>query len=310
MKRVGITAGDIQGIGLEVTLKALVQHDWSSDVEFILYAPQECVNEQAAAFGLSLPTTVRFADSVQYDFVKWNPGSLDVAASVVANQAIRAAAADALDGKIDAIVTAPICKEGFHLAGIHVPGHTEYLAQLSGAKRVGMMLVGGGLRVLLATRHLPISQVAKQLTATAISDAIDFANEALLHLKISNGKIGVCGLNPHAGDGGVLGTEERDLILPVIEKAQEKGIPVIGPIPADTIFHKALNGEYDVVVAMYHDQGLGPLKMIGFDEGINITWGLPFIRTSPDHGTAFDIAGKNKASAVSMINAIRWTLCK
>ena len=229
---------------------------------------------------------------------------------MAANQAIRAAAADALAGKIDAIVTAPICKEGFHLAGIHVPGHTEYLAQLSGAKRVGMMLVGGGLRVLLATRHIPISQVAKQLTATAISDAIDFANEALLHLKISNGKIGVCGLNPHAGDGGVLGTEERDLILPVIEKAQKEGLPVIGPIPADTIFHKALNGEYDVVIAMYHDQGLGPLKMIGFDEGINITWGLPFIRTSPDHGTAFDIAGKNKASAVSMINAIRWTLCE
>jgi 4-hydroxythreonine-4-phosphate dehydrogenase len=202
------------------------------------------------------------------------------------------------------MVTAPICKEGFHKAGINVPGHTEYLAALTNTGNFGMMLMGSGLRVMLVTRHLPISKVPYALTRKNIREHIELTGQALKMFGLKNGKIGVCGLNPHAGDGGVLGTEEITLINPAIRAARKKGFNVSDAVPADTIFYEALNGKYDAVVAMYHDQGLAPLKMIGFDEGINVTLGLPIIRTSPDHGTAFGIAGKNKASPKSMINAI------
>lgn len=209
-----------------------------------------------------------------------------------------------LSGDLDAMVTAPICKEGFHRAGIHIPGHTEFLAELTNTENFGMMLIGGGLRVMLVTRHLPLAKVSEALTKDAIVEHIQLTGEALNLFGIENGKIGVCGLNPHAGDGGVIGREEIELINPAIQAAREKGFNVSDAVPADTIFYEALRGDYDAVVAMYHDQGLAPLKMIGFDEGINVTLGLPIIRTSPDHGTAFGIAGQNKASAKSMKCAI------
>jgi 4-hydroxythreonine-4-phosphate dehydrogenase len=202
------------------------------------------------------------------------------------------------------MVTAPICKEGFDKAGIHVPGHTEYLAELTGTSKFGMMLIGGGLRVMLVTRHIPVSQVPGALTKENICEAIELTGQALGLFGLTKGKIGVCGLNPHAGDGGVIGREEIEVINPAIGAARKKGFNVSDAVPADTIFYQALNGQYDAVVAMYHDQGLGPLKMIGFDEGINVTLGLPIIRTSPDHGTAFGIAGQNQASPTSMISAI------
>ena len=202
------------------------------------------------------------------------------------------------------MITAPICKEGFHRAGIDVPGHTELLAQLTGTEKFGMMLIGGGLRVMLVTRHIPVSRVSATLTRKNIREAIELTGQALKLFGLENGRVGVCGLNPHAGDGGVIGREEIELINPAVRAARRKGIEVSNAVPADTIFHQALQGEYDAVVAMYHDQGLAPLKMIGFDEGVNVTLGLPIIRTSPDHGTAFGIAGKNRASEKSMKCAI------
>jgi 4-hydroxythreonine-4-phosphate dehydrogenase len=164
--------------------------------------------------------------------------------------------------------------------------------------------MGGGLRVMLVTRHLPISAVPAALTKKLIREHIELTGQALELFGLENGRIGVCGLNPHAGDGGVLGSEEKTLINPAVRAARKKGFNVSDAVPADTIFYEALNGGYDAVVAMYHDQGLAPLKMLGFDEGINVTLGLPIIRTSPDHGTAFGIAGKNQASPKSMKNAI------
>jgi len=232
------------------------------------------------------------------------PGKVRVDASRIAEASIRRAVEGCLSGELDAMVTAPICKEGFQKAGINVPGHTELLAELTNTRKFGMMLLGGGLRVVLVTRHLPISEVPSALTRQNIREHIELAGEALKLFGIKNGKIGVCGLNPHAGDGGVLGTEERTLINPAIKAARKKGFNVSDAVAADTIFYEALNEKYDAVVAMYHDQGLGPLKMIGFDEGVNVTLGLPIIRTSPDHGTAFGIAGKNQASPTSMKNAI------
>jgi 4-hydroxythreonine-4-phosphate dehydrogenase len=235
---------------------------------------------------------------------KWIPGKIGVKASLLAEEAIRKAVKGCLSGELDAVVTAPICKEGFKKAGIDVPGHTEYLAKLTKTRSFAMMLMGGGLRVTLATRHLPISRVPSVLTKKSIREHIELTGEALRLLGVKNGKIGVCGLNPHAGDGGVLGAEEKTLINPAVRAARKKGFNVSDAVPADTIFYEARRGDYDAVVAMYHDQGLAPLKMIGFDEGINVTLGLPIIRTSPDHGTAFGIAGEGRASPKSMKNAI------
>jgi 4-hydroxythreonine-4-phosphate dehydrogenase len=301
MKRIGITIGDINGIGPEIALKAIRHGRWAADVRFTLIGSEQAVREQAAAMKIPVSQKIEFLDIGQ---AKWHPGKITAGASRLAEAAIRAAVEGCLSGELDAMVTAPICKEGFHKAGIHVPGHTEFLAELTNTKNFGMMLMGGGLRVMLVTRHLPISGVPAALSKKTIREHIELTGEALKLFGLPEGKIGVCGLNPHAGDGGVLGTEEKTLINPAIKAARAKGFHVSDAIPADTIFYEALRGDYDAVVAMYHDQGLAPLKMIGFDEGINVTLGLPIIRTSPDHGTAFGIAGKNMASAKSMKNAM------
>ncbi len=302
MKRIGISIGDINGIGPEITLKAINCIGGSAGVRFVVIGSETIMREQAAALNIPVSPEIEFVDVAAK--AKWVPGEVRVDASLLAEQAIRLAVSKCLSGELDAMVTAPICKEGFHRAGIHVPGHTELLAALTGTKNFGMMLLGGGLRVMLVTRHIPISQVSAALSQENISEAIELAGQALELFGLSNGTIGVCGLNPHAGDGGVIGREEIELITPAIRAARERGFNVSNAVPADTIFYEALRGKYDAVVAMYHDQGLGPLKMIGFDEGINVTLGLPIIRTSPDHGTAFGIAGKNEASSKSMENAI------
>ncbi|MEN7972610.1 MAG: 4-hydroxythreonine-4-phosphate dehydrogenase PdxA [Verrucomicrobiota bacterium] len=308
MKRIGITIGDINGVGPEVALKAVARGRWPADVRFVFIGSEQVVREQAKAMKIPVSRRIEFlpAQGRQECLppVKWHPGKIRVDASRMAEQAIRTAVEGCLSSELDAMVTAPICKEGFHKAGVKVPGHTEYLAELTKTKNFGMMLMGGGLRVMLVTRHIPISEVSATLTKKNIREHIELTGEALNLFGIKNGKIGICGLNPHAGDGGVLGREEIGLINPAIRAARKKGFNVSDAVPADTIFYEALRGDYDAVVAMYHDQGLGPLKMIGFDEGINVTLGLPIIRTSPDHGTAFGIAGQNKASAKSMKNAI------
>lgn len=302
MKRIGITLGDINGIGPEVTLKAVTEGKWAHDVEFMLYGPVSAIKMLAREMKLELPEYVHLRDvGVE---VTWNIGEIAVDASCAADAAIRRVVEGCLSGDLDAMVTAPICKEGFHKAGIDVPGHTELLAELTGTSNFGMMLIGGGLRVMLVTRHLPISEVPGALTKETIQEHIELTGKALKLFGLKDGKIGVCGLNPHAGDGGILGREEIELINPAIQAARENGLNVSDAVPADTIFYEALRGDYAAVVAMYHDQGLAPLKMIGFDEGINVTLGLPIIRTSPDHGTAFGIAGKNKASPKSMMCAI------
>ena len=301
MKRIGITIGDVNGIGPEVALKAVARGRWPGDVRFVFYGSERGIRSQAADMKIPVSRRIDFQDAGD---LKWHPGRIRVDASRMAGASIRVAVGDCLSGKLDAMVTAPICKEGLHKAGMNIPGHTEYLAELTGTKNYGMMLMGGGLRVMLVTRHLPLAEVPAALTRKTIRQHIELTGEALKLFGIRNGKIGVCGLNPHAGDGGVLGREEIELINPAARAARKRGYNVSDAVPADTVFYEARRGDYDAVVAMYHDQGLGPLKMAGFDEGVNITLGLPIIRTSPDHGTAFDIAGRNTASPKSMKNAI------
>ncbi len=287
--RIGITCGDLNGIGPEVALKALSK-PWAKEVEFTLIGPEQ-VFDSSPLWNIDLQEAP-------------HPGEITAHASRTAVAAVERAVRGCLDGELDAMVTAPICKEGLKRAGLGGPGHTEMIAALTGTKRYGMMLMGKGLRVMLATRHLPLRAVADALTQEKIEEAIALTGEALRAFGLPNGRIGVCGLNPHAGDGRSLGSEETDLIIPAIGATRKSGLNVSGPVPADVIFHQALHGEFDAVVAMYHDQGLGPLKMHAFGCGVNITLGLPIIRTSPDHGTAFDIAGKGIADPGSMVAAI------
>jgi 4-hydroxythreonine-4-phosphate dehydrogenase len=205
----------------------------------------------------------------------------------------------------DAVVTAPISKEAWKLAGHgEFPGHTELLAARTGTKRFGMMFVGPRLRVILATAHVPLMKVASRLTEDRILETIELGAEGCRRLGIPRPRIAVCGLNPHAGENGLLGDEDRRLIAPAIARVARNGIDATGPHPADTVFNAAVAGRYDLVVAMYHDQGLIPAKLLDRDRTVNLTAGLPTIRTSPDHGTAFDIAGKNRAEDGSMKAAI------
>jgi len=208
------------------------------------------------------------------------------------------------DTAIDAIVTAPICKESWRMTGCRAPGHTEFLQKRTKSKRSVMMFTSPKLNVALATVHVPLMDVRNLLTIGCVFNPIDLGNAACQRMGIAKPRIAVCGLNPHASENGAFGDEERRIITPAIEAACSCGIDVHGPFPADTIFIDAAKGKWDLVVAMYHDQGLIPVKLLAFDEAVNMTLGLPIIRTSVDHGTAFDIVGKNKANPGSMKAAI------
>ncbi|MGZ8921379.1 MAG: 4-hydroxythreonine-4-phosphate dehydrogenase PdxA, partial [Limisphaerales bacterium] len=244
------------------------------------------------------------------------PCALACGSSIAAESAMAAlteGAKRSLAGELDGIVTAPVNKESIiRWRGSSQPfmGQTEYLSGLAGTDRTAMMLLGADdrerwLRVALVTTHVPLRSVADHLSIEKIVQTIELAAQACRDLGLERARVAVCGLNPHAGEGGEIGTEEIKMIAPAVATAKERGMDVIGPLAADTLFYYAFNGHYDAVVAMYHDQGLVPLKMIGFESGINWTLGLPFIRTSPDHGTAYDIAGKNKANPESMLAAIK-----
>ncbi len=205
----------------------------------------------------------------------------------------------------DAMVTAPISKEMMNAAGHHYAGHTELLADLTKTREYGMMFVGGGLRVILATIHVALKDVPRHITTPGVLKTLRLAHKAMRYFGFDTPRIGVAALNPHAGEGRLFGSEEWDVILPAVIKARDEGIHASDPLPADTLFYKARNNYYDIVVAMYHDQGLAPLKMLAFGNAVNVTVGLPIIRTSVDHGTAYDIAGKGCADPASLLEAVK-----
>ncbi|MEX0744012.1 MAG: 4-hydroxythreonine-4-phosphate dehydrogenase PdxA, partial [Phycisphaeraceae bacterium] len=209
------------------------------------------------------------------------------------------------EGGVDAIVTAPVCKESWQMASCRFPGHTEFLQHRTKSKRVAMMFQAPKLNVVLATMHVALMDIRNLLTIGRVFDPIELGHAAMQQIGVPSPRIAVCGLNPHASENGQFGDEERRVIKPAIDMARDLGIDAQGPFPADTVFGPAINGKFDLVVAMYHDQGLIPVKMLAFDEAVNITLGLPIIRTSPDHGTAFNIVGKNQANPGSMQAAIR-----
>lgn len=210
------------------------------------------------------------------------------------------------DGEADALVTAPVSKEAIAASGTPFGGHTEYLARATNARRVAMMFVGGPFRLVLVTRHLPLASVPGAVTARRLQEAIELLAEALRgDFGCRHPRIAVCALNPHAGEAGAMGDEERRVIAPVLRRLRRRGHRLEGPRPADVVFHDAYRSAYDGIVCMYHDQGLIPFKMVFRDLGVNVTLGLPFVRTSPDHGTAFDIAGRGVADPLAMMEAIR-----
>jgi 4-hydroxythreonine-4-phosphate dehydrogenase len=235
------------------------------------------------------------------------PGSPAAARASVAW--VREGAERCLRGELAALVTAPVNKEAIVRSGLKFIGQTELLSELAGTQRTAMMLLGHDdrgrwLRVALTTTHLPLKNVSEHLTSHQIESVIELAAQACHVLKLPRARIGVCGLNPHAGEGGAMGNEELTIIGPAVAAARHRQIDAVGPMSADALFYHAYRGDYDAVVAMYHDQGLAPLKMVAFEQGVNWTLGLPFIRTSPDHGTAYDIAGQGTANPSSMLAAI------
>ena len=317
MKRIaiGLTAGDPNGIGPEVSLRAALQPQ-PKNRSLVLIGHRSVWEHAAMQSGLACPPEVSTLESPLPRRCTWDPdmspaprqrpGAVRADAARAAYGYILAAAAAAQNHLLDAMVTAPISKEAFALAGIREPGHTELLARLTGTRRYAMMLFGDRIRVVLATRHLPLRDVAGALSPEAIVEAVEMLALALPWMGFKQARIGVCGLNPHAGDGGALGSEEKTVIAPALARCRKKGWSVAGPVPADAIFHQHLAGTYDAIVAMYHDQGLAPMKMLSFDTGVNLTLGLPILRTSPDHGTAFNIAGKSIANPSSTRAALDW----
>ncbi|MCX5687394.1 MAG: 4-hydroxythreonine-4-phosphate dehydrogenase PdxA [Candidatus Omnitrophica bacterium] len=261
-----ITTGDPKGIGPEVTKKALQDPRIKSLANFFV---------------------IESVDKTGFDAIK-------NAVNVLKK------------GKAQALVTAPVNKEAINKSGIPFSGHTEYLAKSTNTKKFAMMLCGGPLKITTVTRHVPLKNISRILTQAKIIEAVRLTDTSLKkYFGIKNPRIGVCALNPHCGEGGKIGREEQSIIIPAIKKIRRFVPKIQGPISGDVIFYMAYNGKLDAVISMYHDQGLGPLKMIAFEKGVNVTLGLPFIRTSPDHGTAYDIAGKDIANPNSMKEAIK-----
>ena len=276
--RIAITAGDPAGIGPEIAARAAADARVRAVCDPIVYGP---------------PADATFT-----------PGELSADAGGAAYDAIVRAVADARSGEIAAIATAPINKEAFRLAGLPWSGHTDLLAHLTGARDVAMMFHSDELRVVLATVHVALADVPRTLTASLMERTIALTARELPRFDKVAPRIAVAGLNPHASEHGLFGREEAEVITPAVEACRKRGIDVSGPFPADTVFVRARRGEFDVVVACYHDQGLIPVKLVAFGKAVNVTLGLPIVRTSVDHGTAFDIAGKGVADPESMIAAV------
>jgi 4-hydroxythreonine-4-phosphate dehydrogenase len=325
-----ITMGDACGIGPEIVLKACVAHARAPGaVPLAVYgdrgvlgrtarslglpaepvgvaAPGEAVALAAADARADAGTVVRVAvvdcSALPADLPA---GRVDARAGAAAHAAILAAARAALAGTVRAVVTAPVHKEALAAAGVPHPGHTEILAEAAGAPEVRMMLANDELRTVLVTIHLPLRAAIDAITRAGVRDTIAIADAALRRMGVARPRVAVAGLNPHAGEGGLMGREEIETIAPAIADARAAGIDATGPWPGDTVFMRARRfRDFDVVVAMYHDQGLIPVKYLGVDTGVNVTVGLPFVRTSVDHGTAFDLAGRGLADPGSLLAAI------
>ncbi|TMA22476.1 MAG: 4-hydroxythreonine-4-phosphate dehydrogenase PdxA [Deltaproteobacteria bacterium] len=275
--RVAITEGDPAGIGPEIARRVASDPRITAVCEPMLYGAPDG---------------------------RFSHGVLSGEAGRASYEAVLRAVSDAQSGIVDAMVTAPINKEAWSLAGIPWKGHTDLLAHLTGADHVAMMFHSEVLRVVLATVHIPLADVPRTLTAASLQATIQLTSRELPRFGVARPRIALAGLNPHAGEHGLMGREDQEVLAPSVAVCRAQGIDVAGPFPGDTVFVRARRGEFDVVIACYHDQGLIPVKLLAFGEGVNVTLGLPIVRTSVDHGTAFDIAGRGVADSNSMLSAV------
>ncbi|MBC7087124.1 MAG: 4-hydroxythreonine-4-phosphate dehydrogenase PdxA [Tissierellales bacterium] len=315
MKYIGITMGDPAGIGCEIALKALKNDEYRK--KSIIFGSKEIVSHFLKLLGINKDINV-INDISEFDEDKINIvnvvdlklndfqfGKVSKICGDAAYRYVETAINWALDKKIKAVVTGPLNKEALHLAGYNYDGHTEIFASLTNTKKYAMMLWSEKLKVIHVSTHVSLRKACDRVKKDRVYDTIVLAHDTLKRMGIENPRIAVAGLNPHAGESGIFGNEEIEEINPAILKAQSEGIRVTGAVAPDTVFLKAYKGEFDIVVAMYHDQGHIPMKLLAFDEGVNITVGLPIVRTSVDHGTAFGKAGKGTANESSMIEAIK-----
>jgi len=326
---IGITMGDPAGIGPELCLRTLNEPAILRQCVPVVFGDSDVLGRVAAACGLRLPAgTISISarqspglgnalqtpdgpivvDCSAVDSRSVRPGEIQEQCGRAAYRYIQSAVNAAMAGHVSAIATAPVHKESLQLAGVEYPGHTEMLAALTGARCVCMMLASEELTVGLVTTHVSYAEVPALLTPVRILDVIKLTTEAMTRLGKRAPRIAVCGLNPHGGEHGLFGREDQDLIEPAIAEARSAGLSIEGPLPPDTAFLPDKRREIDAYVVMYHDQGLIPFKMIAFDRGVNITLGLPIVRTSAVHGTAFDIAWKGTASAASLIESVLWAV--
>ena len=322
--KIVITMGDSAGVGPEVIIKALSLPDtykicqpmivgdakvltsvlesskgaWSK--ENLRLNPIKNIRKAKFNYG-----AIDLFDLDNIDMDRLKPGKVDSMCGKATFEYIKKGIEIVKSGGAKGMVTAPLCKKSMEDAGFSYPGHTELLAELTGTKDFAMMLVGGNLRVVLVTRHLPLKEVASSLSKEKVLLAIRLGVEAMKALGIDSPRVGVCALNPHAGEWGVLGKEEMETIIPAIEEAKKEEINISGPFPGDKAFYDTAGGRYDLAIAMYHDQGQVPVKLLSYTKSVNVTLGLPFVRTSPCHGTGFDIAGQNKANPQSFMEAIK-----
>jgi 4-phospho-D-threonate 3-dehydrogenase / 4-phospho-D-erythronate 3-dehydrogenase len=322
--KIGLSTGDPAGIGPEVSLRAAIDPRLQRSCRLVLFGDWEILRSQSATLGLSfdfvrmsqdslmsgtpLPERAIVDISARKDKIRVGAGSSASGESAARN--IMACAEACSAGNLSAMVTAPISKTYLNEAGFSFPGHTEFLAHLTGAPEVGMAFLTERLKLVLATIHMSLKDVITNLSADLILGKLRLLLREFARLNLPCSRVAVAALNPHAGEMGLLGTEEQEIIVPAIEEARRlfSRVEISGPLPADTIFYRASHGEFDAVLALYHDQGLIPVKLLGFGQAVNVTLGLPFIRTSVDHGTAFEIAGKGIANSESMVGAIKWAL--
>ncbi len=303
---IAITMGDPAGVGPEIVLKALSDERVPGMCRPMVVGSTSVLERVASLLSLTPPPPGAVIEPVSLNAATVHPGMAEAAGGEAMIAYVEHAARMCLSGEAAAMVTAPICKEAARMAGFGFPGHTEFIAELTGSTDFVMMLGGTDLKVVLVTIHVPLSAVPALVTEEAVYKAIRVTDRAFREdFGIAEPRIAVTGVNPHAGEAGMFGPEETEAIVPAVERALAEGMNVTGPLPADTVFYRAARRhDFDVVVAMYHDQGLGPLKLLHFDDGVNATLGLPIIRTSVDHGTAYDIAWKGVASHESMVAAI------
>lgn len=315
--RIAISMGDYNGIGPEIILKTLQKTNFE-EITPVIFGHLSVFNHYSSSKEIATGSinviskakeiqdgAINIVHCVPSEELLVEPGTFSKHAGLCAMYAVEEGIHWCMNHHTSALVTAPISKEAINRAGYHVPGHTEFLAKKTATEKYMMLLVHNNLRVGLVTIHIPVSQIAGNVTSAAILERIHTMHQTLkTDFNINQPKIALLGLNPHAGDGGVIGREEIEVIRPTIVKAETEGIKVSGPYPADGFFGNHKYKEFDGVLAMYHDQGLVPFKTLSFGGGVNVTAGLPIVRTSPDHGTAFDIAGQDKANPSSFAEAL------